>query len=193
MFTQEKKWFLSQLNNQDLVEKLKKIKLVIADIDGALTDNTISLDENNGQQKSFSIQDGYAITKAPKVGVHVAFLSGKHNNSTLSRAKGLGIPKELFQMGDSKCKIHYVHNMQAFAKATKEETIHFGDDVLDLYVKPEVGLFASPNNALFYVKHNADIIVPRNGGHGAFRMLLDLILYAQGSHFAQSYIKDALQ
>ena len=193
MFTNEKEWFISQLNNQTLVESLKKIKLVIADIDGALTDNKIFLDESNGQQKSFSIQDGYAITKAPKVGVHVAFLSGKHNNSTLARAKTLGIPEELFQMGDSKCKIQYVHKMQEFTKATKEETIHFGDDVLDLYVKPEVGLFASPNNALFYVKHNADIVVPRNGGHGAFRMLLDLILYIQGNHFAQDYIKDALK
>ena len=96
-------------------------------------------------------------------------------------------------MGDCKDKIQYVHKMQKFVEASKEETVHFGDDVLDLYVKPEVGLFACPNNSLFYVKHNAEIIIPRNGGHGAFRMLLDLILYAQEKHFAQQYIQDALK
>ena len=79
MFNNEKEWFNSQLKNENLISQIKKIKLVIADIDGALTDNKILISDSGDEYKSFSIQDGYAITKTPNADIHVAFLSGRNN------------------------------------------------------------------------------------------------------------------
>ena len=57
---------------------------------------------------------------------------------------------------------------------------------------PEFGIFACPNNAVFYVKHHANLIVDKHGGDSAFRLLIDLVLYLQNKHFAQSFIENAL-
>ena len=76
---------------------------------------------------------------------------------------------------------------------TSEETLHFGDDFLDLEIKPHVGIFAAPQNAPFYIQHAADIVVPKDGAHSAFRLLLDVILYVQGNHFAQKFIEEAIK
>ncbi len=186
-------WFMSCLSNQTLVTKLREIKLIVCDIDGCLTDGNIYLPEDKEELKGFSVQDGLGIAEANKVGVHVAFLSGRSSKSINVRAEKLGIPKELCKLGVPNNKLPFIAGFQEHAKADRSETLFFGDDVQDLSSRPAVNIFIAPENGIFYVKSAADLVLPLNGGQSALRLLIDLILYVQEKHFAQQLIKDALQ
>ncbi|MCK4517692.1 hypothetical protein KAT92_02880 [Candidatus Babeliales bacterium] len=190
----DKEWFISCLENKPLVEKLKKINLIITDIDGCLTDGSVYYLDSQEIQKGFSIQDGFMMAKCNKPGMpHLALLSGRSDKSAKSRAKTLGIPDDLYYEGFSRGKTKAVLKIQEKLNIKKEETIFFGDDLLDLETKENITILASPTNALFYIHENSEIIVPRSGGNGAMRLLLDLILYAQERHPAQEIIKNALK
>jgi YrbI family 3-deoxy-D-manno-octulosonate 8-phosphate phosphatase len=187
-------WFRSILENKSLAEKLKKIKLIITDVDGCLTNGTAAYSDNHEIQKSFCIQDGFMIAKCNKPNMpHIAFVTGRSDAAATRRAKVLGIPDNLYYKGVSKNKAATVEKIQTQLKITKEETLFFGDDILDLQAKDAVGIFASPSNSLFYVKSESDIISPREGGNGALRAILDLILYLQEKHLAQDSIRKALK
>jgi 3-deoxy-D-manno-octulosonate 8-phosphate phosphatase (KDO 8-P phosphatase) len=190
---QEKSWFKENLKNKELVEKLKKIELIISDIDGCLTDGKVYYSANDHIQKCFSIQDGFLMGKCNKKNMpHIALISGRSDKAAAKRAKILGIPDELYYQGVDKNKSGAVKEIQEKLSLTKEQTIFFGDDILDLETKPVVGLLASPKNSFFYIHENSDIVVPKCGGNGALRLLLDLILYVQNKHIVQDFIKKSI-
>lgn len=196
MFNQakiDKNWFKQCLKNDLLVQKLKKIKLIICDIDGALTDSQLYLSPNS-ISKVFSVQDGFIINRTLKNNIlDIAFLSGRKDVVTDIRAKQLGIPEDMCFTGFSGSKIEKVKELQEKINVSQNETIHFGDDFLDFEIKPNVGLFVCPSNTPFYFQDKADFVVPRAGGNSPFRILLDLILYVQKKHpFAQELIHDSL-
>jgi len=189
-----KEWFQSCLNNKNLVEKLRKINLIISDIDGCLTDGKVYYSADDEIQKNFSIQDGYLMAKCNKQDMpHLAFVTGRSDKAAEKRAAILGIPKELYFHGKCSAKSESVVAIQEKLNQKKESTLFFGDDLLDLDIREEVGIFASPINGLFYIKDNADIVVPKEGGNGAFRLLLDLVLYVQKKHIAQPVLEKSLQ
>lgn len=190
----DKEWFVACLKNNMLIEKIKKISLIISDIDGSLTDGKVFYRNSKEIAKSFSIQDGFLIAKCNKPGMpHIAFISGRSDSAATHRAQVLGIPDDLYYQGVDSKKANAVITLQKQLNVQKEETLFFGDDLLDLETKEYVGILASPSNGLFYVHAHSDIIVPRSSGNGAFRLLLDLILYAQDKHIAKQYIDSALQ
>ncbi|MCK4650850.1 hypothetical protein KAT08_01620 [Candidatus Babeliales bacterium] len=198
----QKEWFKDCLNNKDLVEKIKKIKLIISDVDGALTNGLLYITETTNDQenykelrtKGFSTQDGFATGQITKNKLLlVALLSGRPDQTTKIRAKMLGIPEDLCYIGICKNKPEKVKIMQEKNNISAQETIHFGDDFLDIEIKPHVGLLACPLNTPFYFHNQADILIPLTGENNAFRLLLDLILYIQNKHFAQKIIEDALK
>jgi len=186
-------WFKACLSNKSLVEKLKKIKLLVTDIDGSLTDCTIYLFEDGEEVKGYSIQDGYAMSKLQKQGLFLAWLTGKKGKSIEIRAERLGIPKELLAQDVCTDKREAMATFKQHLGVSQEEVLFFGDDVLDTTVLPEISLLACPANALFYVQHTAELITPRSGGEGAFRLIIDLVLYVQGKHFTQSLLENALR
>ena len=193
MYNSDKKWFLSQLSNKSLLNKLSKIKLIITDVDGCLTNGKGYYSDHKEIQKNFSIQDGYLITKCNKPGMpHIAWVTGRSDAAATNRAKTLSIPDELYYQGVNKDKSTIVREILQKLSVTKEETLFFGDDVLDLQVRDEVEILAAPSSALFYVKDHADIVSPRIGGDGAFRLILDLTLYVQKLHIAQDFIERSL-
>jgi len=175
-------WFTETLKNKSLIEKIKKIKLIITDIDGCLTDSNVY---GIREDKGFSVQDGFATKQAQKQGVKIAFLTGKDSPHVKERAKILGIPDELVFIGVYKNKIEKVKQIQESLGIPKEETLYFGDDFLDYEAKDAVELFTCPLNTPFYIQKQADLIIPKNGGVNVFRLLLDLVLYVQNKHFAQ--------
>jgi 3-deoxy-D-manno-octulosonate 8-phosphate phosphatase (KDO 8-P phosphatase) len=189
------RWFKSMLNNQSLIARLKKITLVVTDVDGSLTDGTVHYNSEGEADRMYSPQDGYVMRMAIKQGIRIAFLSGNSGESIMSRAKKLQLPAELVITG-SRDKRAAVKQLQAATNATSEQTLIFGDDVLDSVVKeadPKV-FFAMPKNGIFYIKHFADCVVPVNAGsESALRLLLDLILYVQGTHETQHLITSALE
>ncbi|HBS48531.1 TPA: 3-deoxy-D-manno-octulosonate 8-phosphate phosphatase [Candidatus Dependentiae bacterium] len=187
-------WFKEILKNQQFVERLKKIKLVITDVDGCLTDNKIYMLARGEEVKCYNVSDGLATKRASTNNLlKIALLSGKNGKSVELRAKNLGIPQDLIYLGYELNKLEMVKKIQEEQNVSKEETLYFGDDVPDISAKDGVSLFISPSNVMFYIRPHADLIIPKEGGSGAFRLLLDLVLFVQKKHFAQNLIEDILE
>lgn len=186
-------WFKECLANQELVQRLKAIKLIITDIDGSLTDGNLAYTAEQENSRRFSTEDGFAIVKAIKANILIAFLSGKGHGSISVRARILGIPNDLCIGGQSD-KLVVIQEIQKKYGILDSEVLIFGDDHYDAVVKKQnpALMLAVPLNAPFYYHNFADIVVPRNGGDHAYRRLLDLILYIQGKHFDQDLITQAL-
>lgn len=188
-------WFQAMLNNPRLVRQLKEVTLVITDVDGSLTDGTVHYDANGEADRMYSPQDGFGLRMAMDNGIKVAFLSGNAGSSIISRARKLRIPEALIILGAHDKRVA-VKSLQTVAGASSHQTLIFGDDYLDAAVKeydPGV-VFAMPANGIFYLHSLADCVLPSAAGAGsALRLMLDLILYAQGKHFAQHLIRKALE
>ena len=187
-------WFKKNLENTALVSSLKKITLIIMDVDGTLTDGTISFSQTEELGRNFSIIDGYAFRPAAAAGIKIALLSGKNNKSTYTRGKDLGIPPELCIIGRTDKNV-VIKELQTTYGCTPENTLVVGDDVPDALVKQGgvAALYACPANTSFYLQPLADIVLPRDGGNHAIRLLLDFVLYAQGKHFAAGLVKKTLE
>lgn len=136
------------------------------------------------------MQDGYIVKPAMNAGITITFMSGKDNFSTIQRARQLGVPEELCIVGVDTKPI-FVAKLQQKLNISIDQTLVIGDDFLDAEVKLQsvTKLYACPENTPFYLQQLADIIIPRNGGDSAFRLLMDLVLYVQNKHFAQVLIE----
>ncbi len=186
------RWFKDSLKNKVIVEKLKKIRFIVTDVDGCLTDAQILYTSVGHQGKFFSVQDGFAIRRVLETGIKIAFLSGRRDGLSEKRASELGIPPELCLVGFCNGKKEKLGELIKITGFKKEEVAFFGEDFLDLDCFEMVGLAVSPANALFYVAAYADLIVPVRGGENSFRSFLDLLLFVQGKHFAQKYIEKVI-
>lgn len=186
-------WFQENLNNELLCKQLNNVKMVICDVDGTLTDGTIDYTNESEFSRAFSIVDGLAMVYAQQANLLIGFLSGKAHGSIQIRAKKLNIPDNLCAGGKLE-KIETIKEMIKPYALSLSQVLLVGDDYLDAKVKlsaPEI-LFATLQDAPFYFQQCADLVVARNGGHHAIRLLLDLILYVQKKHFAQELIDRAL-
>ena len=156
--------------------KLKKIKLLVLDVDGVLTDGSLFYGENGLCLKSFNSKDGLGIRILQRINVKIAIISGGKSVGAESRFRDLDIDNFSFQITD---KEEYILQLQKKLKISLEETAFVGDDLNDLVVKQQVGLFLCPNDAHFLVKKISDIKLNKNGGRGCVREVVDLIFKAK--------------
>ncbi len=178
----------SQKSMAVVLEKAKKLKLLILDVDGVLTDGRLFFDNDGTEYKCFHARDGHGIKLLRQTGVEVAVISGRNSNSVALRMKNLGI-EHVYQGHENK--------LRAFAEllektgCTFEQVAHVGDDLLDLPVMTRVGLAIAVNDANFAVKERADWCTTLPGGQGAVREVCDLIMQAQGTFdkVLDSYLK----
>ncbi|MCK3654783.1 3-deoxy-D-manno-octulosonate 8-phosphate phosphatase [Pasteurellaceae bacterium Macca] len=159
------------------MNSLSKIKLVITDVDGVLTDGSLYYSENGEALKYFNVKDGLGIKMLLACGIQVAVLSGGDTPILRRRIQDLGIP--LFQLGKMS-KRQACLDLMAAANVTPEETAFLGDDTLDLPAFEICGLAVAVGDAFDYIKCQADLVLKQEGGKGAFRELSDMILKAQG-------------
>jgi 3-deoxy-D-manno-octulosonate 8-phosphate phosphatase (KDO 8-P phosphatase) len=187
-------WFSGCLSDPVFVQKLKNIKLIISDIDGCLTDGKVYFSGNTEIIKSFHVYDGLMISTCSKQNLlKIALITGRIDAAAKKRAYSTGICKDMFFEGVLLNKTEIVENLTKSLSLTKQDILFFGDDFIDLSSKDLVSIFASPQNTPFYIKDKADLVLPVNGGDGAFRLLLDLVLYVQDRHpFAQDLINQSL-
>lgn len=166
-------------NKQLILEKARKLKLLILDVDGVLTDGRLFFDAEGNEYKSFHARDGHGIKLLRQTGVEVAVISGRKSASVALRMKNLGI-EHVYQ--------GHEHKVAAFNEVigkigiTPEQAAHVGDDLLDLPIMRRVGLAIAVNDANFAVKQHADWCTSTPGGLGAVREVCDFIMQAQG-HF----------
>ena len=157
--------------------KLKKIKMLILDVDGVMTDGRIIMDDSGREIKHFDVRDGHGLKILQRYGIKVVLLTGRQSEVVKHRARDLGI-KEIHQKVFNKKEV--------FAKILKknklapEEVAFLGDDIIDIPVLKAVGFSAAVADALDVVKKSVDYITKHSGGRGAVRELCDLILQAQG-------------
>ena len=156
----------------------KKIKMVILDVDGVLTDGGIYIGENGELYKPFNCRDGLGITLAHKLGLKTAIITGRQSKQVAFRAQELHI-SEVFQGNSDKREAY--NELKRHTGLKDEEIAYIGDDLIDLPIMLQVGLPMSVADAVPVVRMHALVISDYNGGHGAVRDLLEFIFKAQGT------------
>jgi 3-deoxy-D-manno-octulosonate 8-phosphate phosphatase (KDO 8-P phosphatase) len=160
----------------DLAARAAKIRVILLDVDGVLTDGKVQIHGDGTESKSFDIKDGIALVWAQRLGLTVGILSARASASTTQRAAQLGITL-VFQGVAS--KIDTYDQMVGDVCVDDEQVAYMGDDVVDLAVLERVGLAAAPADAVDEVRSRVHWVSRRGGGDGAVRELIELILQAQ--------------
>ncbi len=163
---------------QDILEKAKKIKLVIFDVDGVLTDGRIIIGDDGQEYKSFHTRDGHGMKLLQLTGVEIAIISGRSTKTVEHRMNSLGI-NHVFQ--GKRVKLPVFEQLIAELNLQPEECAFVGDDWVDLSIMSRVGLAVAVQDADSVVKKHAHWITPSNGGHGAAREVCELIMEGQGN------------
>jgi 3-deoxy-D-manno-octulosonate 8-phosphate phosphatase (KDO 8-P phosphatase) len=163
-------------NKKIVLQKARKIGILLLDVDGVLTDGTILYNEKGEELKRFFVQDGQGIRWLQRSGIEVGFLSGRSSRAVELRAKELGI-SFLFQGIKNKIKV--------FEKLLQQTNLHLdqvsfvGDDFIDLPLLKKVGLSISVINGHPLVQKEVDYVNKAAGGYGAVREVSELIIRAQ--------------
>lgn len=161
---------------KNAAEKAKKVKMILLDVDGVLTDGSIIYSSNCGEIKVFNAQDGYGIVRAIELGLKVGIITGRESTIIKKRADELGI-RDLIQSAIDKVKPF--QNLMAKYNLKPDEFCYIGDDILDIPLLKIVGFSAAPANARAEVRKVVDYVASSSGGNGAVREVIDFILKAQ--------------
>ena len=163
--------------NKSLKDKIKKVKLLILDVDGVLTNGEIIVTDLGQEIKIFHVQDGFGLVIFRKAGLKTAIISARASKAVAVRAKDLGID-QVYLNARSK--------LQAYAKILKDlklkdENVCFvADDLPDLALMQRVGVKMTVPNARPEIKKIAHHVTKNEGGRGAVREVVELILKTQG-------------
>ena len=163
---------------QDIINRTKKIKLVIFDVDGVLTDGSIIIGDDGEEYKAFHSRDGHGMKLLQYTGVDIAIITGRTSKVVEYRMNSLGI-KHLYQ--GQKVKLPCFEELIERLGLTAEQCAYVGDDWVDLAIMKRVGLAITVNDADDIMKEYAHWITPANGGKGAAREVCELIMKGQGS------------
>jgi 3-deoxy-D-manno-octulosonate 8-phosphate phosphatase (KDO 8-P phosphatase) len=159
-----------------LEKRAARIRLVLFDVDGVLTDGRVVLHGNGSESKQFHIRDGIVMVWAQRVGLKIGLLSARMSATTTERAAQLGIT--LVHQGVPS-KIDAYDEIVSDIGLDDEEVAYMGDDIVDIAVLSRVGLATAPADAVPEVRERVHWLAPSAGGAGAARELLELILRAQ--------------
>jgi 3-deoxy-D-manno-octulosonate 8-phosphate phosphatase (KDO 8-P phosphatase) len=165
------------VNQNEIIRKAGKIKLLLLDVDGILTDGQILYNEKGREIKSFHVQDGQGIRWLIKSGVEVGFLSGRISQAVAKRAEELGVPL-LFQGIKNKVKIF--EGLLTQKNLNSEQISFMGDDFVDLPLLKKVGFSISVRNGHPLIQKEVDYVTKTQGGYGAVREVSELIIKAKG-------------
>jgi 3-deoxy-D-manno-octulosonate 8-phosphate phosphatase (KDO 8-P phosphatase) len=160
-----------------LLERARKTRLLIMDVDGVLTDGRIILDSHGHELKEFDVKDGHGIVMAHRANLRTALISGRESETITRRAQELGT-ELVYQKIWNKLEVY--DKILADTKLTHEEVAYIGDDLIDIPILRRVGFAVAVADAVDEVKAAAHLITQRAGGQGAVREVIELILRAQG-------------
>ncbi len=164
-------------NDIELIALAKNIKLVAFDVDGVMTNSTLTFLEDGREIKTYSAKDGLGVVMLSKAGIVTAIITARQNPVVKLRAEMIDI-KELFE--GAKNKIVALEELKNKYNLKNEEIAYMGDDLPDLCVLRQVGLKACPNDAIGDVRNVCNFVSSYEGGKGAVRELCDFILKSKG-------------
>ncbi|MEK6776873.1 MAG: HAD hydrolase family protein [bacterium] len=157
-------------------KKAEKIIGIILDVDGVMTDGSITLDAHGVETKTFHVRDGHGIKLAQRAGLRFAIITGRESPVVNVRARELGI-EEVFQ--GAKNKIEAYDEVLRKWGLTDKEVAYIGDDLIDLPIFRRSGLSAAVADADPETREQADLILSHPGGRGAVREFIEIILKTQ--------------
>jgi 3-deoxy-D-manno-octulosonate 8-phosphate phosphatase (KDO 8-P phosphatase) len=158
--------------------KAAATRLILLDVDGVLTDGRVIVHSDGTESKAFAIRDGIGLVWAQRSKVRVGLLSARYSPTTQHRAAHLGIT--LIHQGVSNKMEAYERILEAESLAD-QDVAYMADDIVDLAVLARAGFSCAPADAVPEVRARVDWVSRFNGGDGAVRELVELILRAQGS------------
>ncbi|MDZ7624069.1 MAG: HAD-IIIA family hydrolase [Ignavibacteriaceae bacterium] len=160
--------------NLHLKEKLEKIKIVLTDNDGVLTDTGVYFSKNGEEFKRFSIRDGMGVERLRKyAGVETIIITGEESGSVRTRAEKLKIKE--YYLGVKK-KEELLPEIMQKNNVTIEEIAFIGDDSNDVELMKLVGFKATPADGMSFIREMVDYVCENKGGNGAFRDVAELII-----------------
>ena len=165
------------ISHSELLKKAARIKLIIFDVDGVLTDGKLYFDSKGREQKVFHVHDGLGIKLLQQSGVKVAIISSRNSTAVKKRMKNLGI--EHIYQGQENKSIAFA-NLTKKLQVSPEQIAYVGDDLPDLPLICKVGLGIAVANAVPLVKQYAYWQTHAKGGEGAVREVCEIIMQAQG-------------
>ncbi|MHC4481846.1 MAG: KdsC family phosphatase [Planctomycetota bacterium] len=160
----------------DVRQMARRIRMVVMDVDGVLTDGRAFYGPDGFQGLSFNVQDGTGVKYLHRCGVRTALISGRQVEAVRARAETLGIEDVV---RGAKEKLEAYVALRERAGLEDEQIAYVGDDLPDLPVMRRVGLAVAVANAAPEVAEEADLVTERPGGSGAVRELAEFILKAQ--------------
>lgn len=162
----------------NLQAKLDKIKLIVSDVDGILTDGTMFIGEGI-ELKQFTVEDGAGVAFSRLAGIPVALISGRYSKATEIRAKEMKI-KHCHQ--GSLDKLTPFAEICEYYKVSPNEVAYIGDGLIDIPVMEKVEVSVTVPHAHPLVKEAAIHVTEKSGGQGVLREVVEWILQAQGRH-----------
>ena len=166
-----------QRRKAEVRERAARIKLLILDVDGVLTDGGLIWLADGQEGKVFHVHDGHGIRLVQRAGIEVALLTGRSSQVVAHRARDLGI--RLIVQG-SRDKLTDYEKMLRQRQLDDLNVAYVGDDLVDVPVFKRVGLAVAVAGSAAYVNSHCDATTKNQGGHGAVREVCDFLLQAQG-------------
>jgi 3-deoxy-D-manno-octulosonate 8-phosphate phosphatase (KDO 8-P phosphatase) len=165
------------LTSEQIHERARRVRLILLDVDGVLTDGTVDIHSAGGESKPFYIRDGLGMVWARKSGIEVGLLSGRPSEATTRRADELGLHIVSQGSNDKRGAFAHILTTHGFSAG---EVAYMGDDLVDLPILRQAGLSTAPADAVDDVRSRVDWVSRHPGGRGAVRELVELVLTAQG-------------
>lgn len=162
---------------QDIMEKAARIRLVIFDVDGVLTDGSLYIGDDGQEYKAFNSLDGHGMKMLQNAGVQIGIITGRSSEVVRIRMESLGID-HVYQ--GRREKLPAYQDLKQKLGLEDEQIAYVGDDVVDLPVMTRVGLAVAVQDAHSFTKQHAHWITAIPGGHGAGREVCELLMSAQG-------------
>ncbi|HEV7855863.1 MAG TPA: HAD hydrolase family protein [Herminiimonas sp.] len=170
---------MTALTSADAAVRAARVRLMIFDVDGVLTDGSLHFGADGEVIKTFNVLDGHGIKLLQRSGVLTAIISARQSPIVLKRATDLGIAHVMQGVHDKGLAFE---QLLRDTNVAKEDCGFVGDDVIDLPILSRVGFAASVPNGHAEVRSRVHYVTQASGGRGAARELCDFILHAQGNY-----------
>jgi len=167
--------------SKELIERVHRIKLVLTDCDGVLTDGGVYYSREGEEMKLFSVRDGMGVERLRRlVNIETGLVTGENSEIVRKRVEKLGIRE--YHPGSIE-KLSVLKNIIRNRKLSAEEIAYIGDDSNDLEIMQQSGLSACPSDAFISISETAHLIMENKGGQGAFREFAEIIIYYKNRQY----------
>jgi len=168
---------MKSLSKQTTAQRIRKIRILVLDVDGVLTDGRIIMDDRGRETKFFDVRDGHGLKILMRTGIEVVFLTGRKSRVVEHRARELGVT-EVYQGARNKVEVFEALLERKGLQAA--QAAYAGDDIVDVPVLKKAGFSVAVVDAVAEAKRAAHYVTRNKGGRGAVREVCEIILKGQG-------------